>query len=110
MTYPSAMRYLFISLLLTALPLAACGGNDEPPAAPDRIEGVIVAIDSAAIDEVNGFTLKDGDKTYEVLIASDVDYGFPLGHLQEHVQTADPVAVDLETRDGLLYALTIEDI
>ena len=110
MTYPSVMRYLFTCLLLAALPLVACGSNDAPAAAPDRIEGVIVAIDSAAIDDVNGFTIKDGDQTYEIHIASDVDYGFPLGHLQEHVQTADPVAVDLETRDGLLYALTIEDI
>lgn len=113
MTYPSAMRLAPVALLAIALALSGCGS--DPPADPPEeevtgpLEGVIVAIDSAAIDEVTSFTLKDGDRTYEIYIADDVDYGFPLGHMQEHVQTADPVSVDIEERDGKLYALTIED-
>ena len=110
MTYPSSMRYRLIFVLL-ALSFVACNSDPgEPTATPTRVEGVIVGIDSAAIDDVNGFTLKDGDVTYEIKIADDVDYGFPLGHLQEHLQSADPVGVDLEERDGDLYALTIEDL
>lgn len=90
--------------------LGACSKNTQADGAPSRVEGVIVHIDSIAIDDVNGFTLKDGEVTYDIRIADDVDYGFPLGHLQEHVQSAGPVAVDLEERDGKLYALTIEDV
>lgn len=110
MTYPSAMRYGLTCLLVAAMFLMSCGSGDEPGGTPDRIEGVIVAIDSSAIDNVTSFTLKDGDQIYEVYIADDVDYGFPLGHLQEHVQSAGLVVVDLETRDERLYALTIEDV
>jgi hypothetical protein len=101
----------FIVLLV----LAAC--SSEPPAAeptaePEnpRLEGVVLAIESTSLDDVTSFTLKDGDETYEIYIADDVEYGFPLGHLQEHVQQAAPVAVDTEERDGKLYALTIEDV
>jgi hypothetical protein len=105
------MRSALASLLIATALVASCGDGDEPAAAaPDRVEGVIIAIDSDGLEDVNSFTLKDGDETYEIFIADDVDYGFPLGHLQEHVQSAGPVSVDLETRDDQLYALTIEDV
>ncbi|MEA2516640.1 MAG: hypothetical protein QOG16_478 [Actinomycetota bacterium] len=113
MIYPSAMRRLAICLTLLAVLVAACGDEAErggSPDSPDRLEGVIVSIDSVAIDDVNSFTLKDGSDTYELFIADDVDYGFPLGHLQEHVQSAAPVACDIEERNGKLFALTIEDV
>ena len=91
--------------------LAAC---DSEPAGTEpedpRLEGVVIAIDSESFGDVTSFTLKDDDETYEIYIADDVEYGFPLSHLQEHVQGADPVAVDTEERDGKLYALTIEDV
>ena len=108
--YPSAMRRPAVLLILLSLSLAGCGGSDEPSGKPDRVEGVIVSIDSDAIDDVNSFVLKDGDDTYELFIADDVDYGFPLGHLQEHIQSSAPVACDVEERDGKLFALTIEDV
>ncbi len=109
MTYPSVMRFAAVA----AFVLVLSGCSDPSPVEADveegRLEGVIVAIESAALDDVTSFTLKDGDEIYEIYIADDVDYGFPLGHMQEHVQTADPVTVDFEQRDGKLYALTIED-
>ena len=109
MTYPSAMRLALALIVLIALGLAACDDSveitDEQP-----LEGVVIEIDSPAFGEVTSFTLKDGDSTYEIYIAADVDYEFPLGHLQEHVQSADPVLVDTEERDGKLYALSIEDV
>ena len=74
------------------------------------MEGVVIAIDSESIDEITSFTLKDGDNSYEIFIADDVEYGFPLGHLSEHVQSGGPVAVETEERDGKLYALSIEDV
>lgn len=99
------------ALFLTLVALAACSSEPEGQEPTDaRLEGVVVAIESTSIDDITSFTLKDGDETYEIYIADDVEYGFPLGHLQEHVQGAEPVAVDTEERDGKLYALTIEDV
>lgn len=111
--YPRAMLKSIV-VLLVVLSFVACGG-DEPPTtsaaeAPESVTGVIVDIESAAINDVESFTLKDGDAVYEILIDTEVDYGFPLGHLQEHVQTAAPVEVDLEERDDKLYALSIVDV
>ena len=98
--------------LLSLLAVAACSApGQRGPAAPDRVEGVILEIDSEGLEEVRSFILKDGDQIYEIFIADDVGYGFPLGHLQEHLASNDPVAVDLEEReDDKLYALTIEDV
>ena len=105
------MQPTIVAALLALAALTAC--SSEPagtePENP-RLEGVVVAIESASIDDITSFTLKDGDQIYKIYIADDVEYGFPLGHLQEHVQGAEPVAVDTEERDGKLYALTIEDV
>jgi hypothetical protein len=91
---------------------AACGGDDgeaAPREVPDEVTGVLLDVESQGVDDVESFTLKDGDETYEIFIADDVDYGFPLGHLSEHLSTGDPVRVPLEERDGRLYALSIDD-
>ena len=110
---PVRLRCIFLVLAL-AVALAACGGDDSGDAgateAPGEITGVITEIESEGLDQVNSFVVKDGDDVYNVLIATDVDYGFPLGHLHEHRATGDPVRVELETRNGDLYALAIEDV
>ncbi|HVL65220.1 MAG TPA: hypothetical protein VM573_08650 [Actinomycetota bacterium] len=90
--------------------LAACGGGEETPAAPAVIEGVILDIESESLGEVESFTLKDGDRTFEIFIDPEVDYGFPLSHLNEHMVSSEPVRCELEERDGKLYAQTIEDV
>lgn len=112
-------KLLVVPLLCVALSGAACGGGDaEQPAAaesvaaedaPDEVTGVLLDVESEGVGEVTSFTLKEGDETYEILIADDVDYGFDLGHLNEHLTTGDPVRVPLEVREGRLYALAIED-
>lgn len=98
-----------------ALMGAACGGDDTGPSdvvanAPDNLTGPILDVKSESLQEVTGFTLKDGDTTYEIFIADDVDYGFDLGHLREHLRTGDPVTVSVDVRDDKLYALSIEDV
>ena len=111
------MRKLAIVLLCCAalLGAAACGGDDgdEVPAdvanAPSSVTGAVLDVESESIQEVTGFTVKDGDETYEVLIADDIDYGFDLGHLREHLRTGDPVTVTLDVREGKLYAVEILD-
>jgi hypothetical protein len=111
------MRKPIVVLLLCCVALlgAACGGDDEPEVpsevanAPDQVTGVLLDVDSESLEEITGFTLKDGDATYEILIDENVDYGFNLGHLREHLRTGDPVTVPLVVRDGKLYAAAIDD-
>jgi hypothetical protein len=53
--------------------------------------------------------VKEGETTYEILIDDSVNYGFPLGHIEEHRKTAAPVEVEIVERDGKLYARSILD-
>lgn len=107
------MRKPAALLLVAILMFTACGSDDDTtpvPEPPSEVTGVILEVDSEGVDDVRSFRLKEGDQTYEIFIASDVDYGFPLGHLSEHLTSGDPVKVPLEERDGKLYALSIEDV
>lgn len=99
---------LFTLVLVAAAAFAACEGDTEVDA-PNEVTGVVVDIESAGIGDIRGFRLKDGDNTYDVVIDPDAEYGFDLGHLQEHLSGSLPIKVELERRDGVLYAETIED-
>ena len=112
------MHRRLVFVLLAALFLAACGGDgsEEPSASessaadvPSEITGVIVSIDSEALGEVESFDLKDGDTIHTLYIDTAIEYPFPLGHLHEHLETAQPVKCKVEERDGKLYAQTIDD-
>jgi hypothetical protein len=106
-----------LSLVLIWVLTVSCGssGSDpspeggSTPALPTEIEGVIVSIDSEALGDVTSFDIKDGDSIYTLYIDPQVEYSFPLGHLHEHLETAQPVRCELESRDGELYAQTIDD-
>jgi hypothetical protein len=98
-------------LLLAALALAAgaasCGESRDP--VPSTAVGVITTIEGEG-SAVRSFTLEtEDDGTFEVFIATDVDYGFDLAHLHEHETTGDPVRCRLEEREGEAYALEIVD-
>lgn len=107
------LRRFVVSAVLAAFMLVACGG-DEPtaertPEPPRELTGVILTIDSEGLGQISSFELKEGDETYEIFIDPEVDYGFNLGHLNEHLSTGQPVRVDLESREGKLYAQSIID-
>lgn len=95
-------------VVIAVLLLAGCGEAADD-AAPSELTGVIVDVTSSGLNEVSSFELRAEGENHTISIADDVDYGFPLGHLQEHVASAGPVKVELEERDGELIALTIED-
>ena len=104
------MRLSIAGSIIVLIASACASEGAKGPPAPDQVTGVVIDIVSSEIDDIQSFTLKDGDVQYDIFIADDVEYGFPLGHLHEHLQMADPVTVDLEERDDdRLYALTIED-
>lgn len=99
-------------LAAATLLLGACGnGESKPePEAPSSVTGVIVEVAQEGLTEVESFSLRAEDETYQIYIADDVDYGFPLSHLNEHRVSGDPVRVELEERDEKLYALSIVDV
>jgi hypothetical protein len=104
------MHRRLVFLLLGTLLLAACGGDgSEEAQSPTEITGVIVGIDSEALGEVESFDLKNGDTIHTLYVDPTIEYSFPLGHLHEHLETAQPVACKVEERDGKLYAQTIDD-
>ena len=95
-------------VLVAATTLTGCGSDAEVEA-PIEVTGVIVDIESAGIGDIRGFRLKDGNDTYEVVVDPNAEYEVALGHLQEHLSGSLPVKVELQERDGVLYAETIED-
>ncbi len=100
------MRATALFLVTAVLVTSAACGSGEPP--PSELTGAIVAIDGEGSD-IRSFRLASEGEEYEIFVAPDVDYGFDLGHLNEHLTTGDPVTVPLEVRGDKLYALSIDD-
>ncbi len=96
------------SLALVMAVFFSCAQNATRPR-PLVVTGVVVAVDGRGLGNVQAFVVKDGDRRYRVHVARGADYGFPLGHLNAHRATGEPVTVELEQRDGRLYALSIAD-
>ncbi len=96
-----------LGVLLAVILLHACAGS--PEGTPESVTGPITVVEGAGA-AVESFTVttEDGDD-FEVRIDDDIDYGFDLAHLHDHHESGDPVEVRLEERDGVLYALSIED-
>jgi hypothetical protein len=98
-----------VAVAILTLATVACGSSgdgDEPPA---ELTGVILEISSEGFNEVTSFKLKVDETLYDIYVDPEVTYSFPLSHLNTHFQTSEPVTVELDERDGLLYALTIDD-
>jgi hypothetical protein len=87
---------------------SACASR-AAPAAPTEVTGLITALGRGADGGIESFTVRDGDRTFEIRIDPGRDYGFPLGHLEVHRATRAPVLVHVKRRDGALYAVEILD-
>lgn len=95
---------LLILLLATACTEAA------PDRGPTTVTGVVTGVESTGLNEVTQFDLRHEGETDTIFIDEDVDYGFPIGHLREHMSSGEPVRVETSERDGKLYAQSIEDV
>jgi hypothetical protein len=113
-------RNLFLAVLVvvvvlgvgSAVLLGASGsrGTTEPSDG-QSIVGVIVAVHSAGLDKVSGFTLRTGageSLTFD-LRALENGAQFAPGHLGEHQATGQPVRVWYRTEGGVRLAIRLED-
>ena len=109
------LRNRLTTALIAFVLVAGCGdenGIDQPSRStgmPASVTGPIIDIESEDTDHVRAFTVRSGEQTYEILIDPNVHYGFRLGHLEEHRASGAPVRVELDERNGDLYALAIVD-
>ena len=83
--------------------LAACGESTN------EVTGVVSEVDSAGLTDVNGFTVRSQDETFDFVVDSNTELSFPPAHLNEHRISGEPVRVTYEERDGELYAVSVED-
>jgi hypothetical protein len=103
------------TVVAVLLLLAGCGGEDgggasQPAAeAPKQIVGIVTEVESSGLNDVSSFKVKEEETIYEIFIDEAMNYGFPLGHIEEHRTTAAPVEVEVEEIDGKLYAREILD-
>lgn len=108
------MRRL-LALVLIGVLMTACGGDapdliaEESDPLPATVTGNVVSVEPAEGD-VESFVVEQDGTRYELRIADDIDYGFDVGHLREHMDAGDPVRVSTEERDDGAYALLIEDV
>jgi hypothetical protein len=98
--------YAFLALTSVIAFLAACGGNGND--SPSELTGLIVDVRGRGGD-VSSFTLQTGDQTYEIHMATDVNYGFTPAHLRAHASALFPVRCKVERRRGRLFAVEIVD-
>jgi hypothetical protein len=99
-----------IVLCLAFMASVACGNG--VPATPSQLTGTVIAVDAASLTKVNSFTLKAGDDRHEIFIDPEVDYsssGFVPQHLRDHVISGIRVMVEVERREGRLYAIAMKD-
>lgn len=77
---------------------------------PDtEFTGVITDIESSGLNEVTSFVVRHDGTTSIVYVREDFDYGFPIGHLQAHLTSGDPVIVVGTVIEGKLFADSIVD-
>ena len=105
-----------VAVVLVFALAAACGPaaeeetSTDPTAELSEVTGPIVAIDPPE-GTIESFTVDSETKEdVEVYIDPERDYGFDLNHLHEHLETGDPVEVQLVLEDDVLYAISIEDV
>jgi len=87
------------------------GPSSGSPADAQQAVGVIVAVDSAGLTKVRGFTLRANDDTEMQFVLDQLENGaeFPPGHLVEHQAAASPIRVWYRTEGGVNHAIRLED-
>lgn len=90
-------------VVIAAVAFVACGETTN------EVTGVVTEVDSASLTDVNGFTVRDEEETFDFVVDSETELSFPPAHLNEHRVSGEPVKVTYEEREGELYAISVED-
>jgi len=109
---PSPLLTIPRALLLAGLLMfAACGGDSgaDGGGGRDEITGPVIKVNAKSLGDVTSIELKQGDETFEILIDPEIDYNYNLGHISEHLSSGAPLRVEVEERDGELFATSIRD-
>jgi hypothetical protein len=87
------------------------GLSSDLPTDAQQVVGVIVAVDSAGLTNVRGFTLRANGDTDLPFVLDQLENGaeFPPGHLVEHQAAASPIRVWYRTEGGVNHAIRLED-
>ena len=96
--------------LSAAVLMTACSSNTTSgDSAPKEVTGPVLEVDGESLGDVTSFEVKEQDESYQIFIDPDVNYGFNLGHINEHLASGEPVRVGIDSRDGKLFATVIVD-
>jgi hypothetical protein len=111
---PSAEPSASPSAAPTATPAPSSSPTTTPvpsPSLASPVTGVVIAVDSAGLSQVKGFTLRLSDGSEQAFVLGTLENGteFPPGHLKEHAVSAAPVRVFFRAEGGDLVVYRIED-
>ena len=75
------------------------------------MQGTVVAVDSAGLGQVRGFTLRmiDGESFTLALGTLENPTEFPPGHLTEHLASSEPVRAYFRESNGKRVVYRLED-
>jgi hypothetical protein len=83
---------------------AACQGTGGP----ERVRGVVVAVDARSIARADGLTVRaEGGQEYHLRVDPSVDW--TPGHLREHMALGEPIVVEFRRQADGLLATRIDD-
>jgi hypothetical protein len=99
-------------LLAVLAPLASCGWSaTAPPLPPSPMIGVVIAVESAGVGQVKGFTLRLPDAVSYTFTLGTLENAteFSPSHLAEHQITSAPIRAFYRVENGVLVAYRLED-
>jgi hypothetical protein len=101
-------------MLIAAVVLtAACQSPASPPTPDVRspVDGVVIAVDSAGLSDVRGFTLRsDGGLAFTFVLGRlENATEFSPSHLAEHQASSEPIRVWFRVEGGERVVYRLED-
>ena len=101
------------AVLWLALPreTSACTPPATQTLPPSPITGVVIAVDSAGLGQVRGFTLRDpGGDAYDLQVGPLENAAeFSPSHLSEHMASSEPIRAFYRLENGTPTVYRLED-
>jgi hypothetical protein len=104
------------ALVAVAIVIAACqvSASGSPPTSSDvvsPVDGVVIAVDSAGLGSVRGFTLRTPSGLSIAFSLGPLENAaqFSPSHLAEHLATSAPVRAWFQVQNGARVVYRLED-